>query len=152
MEAVGLPPDTLIKANLADAVVVPPRRRSRDGLPVCNEPFDNTHCSVPNWQTPVPVTIPFVVVTQEGDPSLIPAVPFIFSVPRFRLRTPVPFPGLREMFPVVSPPRVRVLFLKDWIDPFEERTMPLPALLPEVAETEAVGVSPAILRTANLAD
>jgi len=63
-----------------------------------------------------------------------------------------PFRGERAMFPVVSPPTVKVLLRTLWREPSPFRYIPLVASVPEVAETEATGVAvPLMLRTANLA-
>ncbi len=53
------------------------------------------------------------------------------------------------MFPVVSPPRVSVLFLRDWIE--EEAALRTNPLLLVVAASVATGVPEAIPVTANLA-
>ena len=57
------------------------------------------------------------------------------------------------MFPVVSPPRVRVLFRRDWIVPDDAVSeIPFPEFAPAVAEIVAVGVPSLIPVTANSAD
>ncbi len=62
---------------------------------------------------------------------------------------PEPLRGERVMLPVVAPPMVRVLFLRDWMTESPPRARPAPVA---TAETEAVGVPESILRTANLAE
>src|SRR5579871_534688 len=59
------------------------------------------------------------------------------------------FPGLKEISPVLVPPRVNVCAFVVWIFPFASNNIPAP-LSPD--ETEAVGVPfPVMLVTANLA-
>lgn len=62
----------------------------------------------PRAHDPVPVTIPFVVVTQVAVPAVVPVLLLIVSAERLRAKVPLLFPGLILMLPVVEPPRVRV--------------------------------------------
>jgi len=57
---------------------------------------------------------------------------------------------MKAIFPVVFPPRIKVLFFKDWIVEVEElRTSPYPLV---VADMVATGVPAAIPVMANLAE
>src|SRR5882672_923943 len=98
MEAVGVLPATLIKANLAEAVETPPRRRSRTEeslgviVPLAEE-TSQTEPPAPEPQVPTPVTIPLEVVTQLGEPVVLPAAPLTVRLPRLRARVPAPLVG-----------------------------------------------------------
>src|SRR5882724_1819340 len=92
-------------------------------------------------QVPVPVTIPFAVVTQAAVPTVCPAAPLIL-----KLLLP---PTTRLISPVDPEPRVNVWALVVPKIPVPVKTV---ALLPELAEMEAVGVPPALLRKPNLAE
>src|SRR5690349_13167231 len=77
----------------------------------------------------VPVTIPLVTVTQEGEPIVAPAAPLILRL----------FPAARTklMSPVDADPRLRVCLL---VVPMLPDASSVRALLVEIAEREAVGV------------
>ena len=62
----------------------------------------------PTPHPPVPVTIPFVTETQVGETEVEPLDPFTVNDPTLKARVPDPFLGEMAMFPVVSPPKVRV--------------------------------------------
>src|SRR5690349_8142811 len=88
---------------------------------------------------PVPVTIPFVVVTQVAAPTVAPAIPLMVRL--------LPVPTIRLRSPVEADPRVRDCSFVVAIVPFpvsERELLPVPAI-------EAVGVPPATLVKANLA-
>ena len=95
-----------------------------------------------------------LVVRVPSEVALIAVVPVKLVVNALMLRTE-PAPPLRGdilMFPVVAPPRVRVLFLRDWIVAVPPvRDIPLPAPPPVVALIVAVGVPSLIPVTANSA-
>ena len=81
---------------------------------------------------PLSVVVPVRLTVCEFSPSIDPETPLRGDI---------------LMFPVVFPPRVRVLFLRDWI--VEEDAFKLNPLLFVVAERVAVGAPVAIPVTAN---
>ena len=88
-----------------------------------------------------------VVVTQDAVPAVTPGVPLTESVSEAA--------SDKSIFPVVTPPIVRVLPRRDWIELVElSKTIPVPEPPEEVvADRVATGeVAPLTLRTANFAE
>ena len=134
---------------------------------VCVAPF--TVKLPPSVVNPVPVVIGLLVVVLRervvadvksmiGDePVKLKVVAGVERVTALRvsLLPAAPLRGEMVMFPVVAPPKVKLLFVRDCIVPVEASVIPLPELLPDVAEMEAVGLFVALVSaspvTANLA-
>ena len=76
--------------------------------------------------------------------------PLVVNAP-VTVTVPFPLRGDKAMFPVVGPPMVKVLLLRDWIEPLPLSDRPgVP--FPLSAEILATGVAvPALLINANLA-
>ena len=83
IEAVGVPLFTLMNANLAEELAVPPISKSTVLLigeiaPLAIFQFDDPE---PLGQAPDPITRPFEVVTQEAVPTVAPLVPLAKKLP-----------------------------------------------------------------------
>ena len=135
-------------------------------LPIRSCPSVYVVCPVPPYRTPTAVAChtPVAIVPTEvkeevrtpvprvvPDNTLVPAIWYTLPVDRLRFPVlkvvPEPERGSKVMLPVVDPPKVRVAFWRDCIDPAPERTSPV-----VVADTEAVGVPEFMFRTANFAE
>ncbi len=99
------------------------------------------HEAFPRLQPIDPVTIPFTLVTQEPLETVAPAAPLIL-----RLLLP---PMVKLISPVDAVPRLRVCL---FVVPMLPNPSIVKALLPELAEMEAVGVPLPTFLNAKIAE
>ena len=95
---------------------------------------------------------PPLIAVRDVPLRVVVPVRLNVSVAAVNILPAAPLRGDRIMLPVVSPPRVNVLFLRDWIVAVVALSdIPLPAPAPAVADTDATGVPLLIPVTANSA-